>query len=92
MIDEFVLVRGTDSGVRSGTLKQVNGRAVLLHDARIIWEWTEAFTLFELSQNGGGESSRISEKVPQDLVLDAIEVILCSTKAKKNLSRSRNGS
>ena len=90
MIGEFVVVRTDTAGVHMGILAECNGTAVLLRDARRLWRWTEAFTLNEVSQNGVGEASRISQAVPVILLTKAIEVIPCSEKAIKNLSRSRN--
>lgn len=92
MIGEFCIVRTYSAGVHVGTVVECAGTAVLLHDARRIYRWSEAFTLNELSVNGGGEDSRISQPVPRILLTQAIEVIPCSQKAKANLSRSRNGS
>ena len=92
MLNEFVVVRTYSAGVHMGTLVECNGTAVLLKDARRLWRWTKAFTLNEVSQNGVGEESRISEPVPLILLTQGIEVIPCSPKAKTNLSRSRNGS
>ncbi len=91
MIGEFVLVRTYSAGVHMGELVEAAGTAVTLKNARRLYEWTQAFTLSEASQNGVGEQSRISEPVPSILLTQAIEVIPCSPKAKKNLSRSRNG-
>jgi hypothetical protein len=91
MIGEFVIVRTRSAGVHCGVLKEVNGTAALLHDARRIWRWTEAFTLNEIAVGGCGEQSRISRPVPRILLTEAIEVIPCSDEAEKNLRRSRNG-
>lgn len=91
MIGEFVIVRTYSAGVHMGTLAECNGTAVLLKDSRRLWRWQKAFTLNEASQHGVAEESRISEPVPLILLTQAIEVIPCSEKARKNLIRSRNG-
>lgn len=91
MIGQFVIVRTYSAGVHMGTLESCNGTAVILKDARRLWQWSQAFTLNEASQEGVGEDSRISQSVPRILITQAIEVIPCSEKAKANLSRSRNG-
>jgi hypothetical protein len=91
VIGEFVIVRTYSAGVHMGTLRECNGTAVLLEDARRLWRWNNAFTLNEASQEGVGEESRISDPVPAILITQAIEVIPCSQKAKANLARSRNG-
>ena len=92
MIDEFCIFRTRSAGVHCGTLVEMNGLAALVKDARRIWQWQGAFTLHELANSGGAESSRISEPVPRILLTEVIEVIPCTVKAQKNLSRSRNGS
>ena len=91
MIGEFVVVRTSDAGVHMGTLVECLGTAVVLKDSRRLYRWTGAFTLNEVSQQGVGEDSRISQPVPRILLTQAIEVIPCSEKARENLSRSRNG-
>lgn len=91
MVGKFCVFRTYSAGVHCGELREINGTAAIVENARRIWEWTEAFTLNEVSQNGVGEASRISDPVPEILLTQTIEVIPCSPKAKKNLSRSRNG-
>jgi hypothetical protein len=91
MIDSFVIVRTYSAGVHTGYLKQCNGTAVLLREARRVFRWSGAFTLNEMSQNGVSEESRISQPVPEILLTEAIEVIPCSAKAEENLKKSRNG-
>jgi hypothetical protein len=90
VIGSFVVVRTFSAGVHCGTLVESAGTAVTLKDSRRIWRWSGASSLNELSQNGAGKDrTRISEPVPQILLTQAIEVIPCSDKAKKNLSDSR---
>lgn len=91
IMGQFVLVRTYSAGVHMGTLREFAGTAVCLTDARRLWEWHGAFTLHEVSQNGVEEKSRISQPVPLIYLTQATEVLLCSEKAKANLSRSRNG-
>jgi hypothetical protein len=89
VIGQFVIVRTYSAGVHMGTLRECNGTAVLLADARRLWRWRGANTLNEVSQKGVGEGSRISEPVPLILLTQAIEVIPCSEKAKRVLTSSR---
>jgi len=91
MIGRFVIVRTYSAGVHTGYLRACVGTAVELTEARRLWQWTEAFTLNEVSQKGCGEESRISDPVPEILLTQAIEVIPCSEIGAKNLQRSRNG-
>lgn len=91
MIGEFCIVRTRSAGTHMGILESMNGTAVLLSNARRLYQWFGAFTLSEVSLHGCDETSRISESVPKILLTEAIEVIPCSEIARKNLSRSRNG-
>jgi hypothetical protein len=91
LLNQFVIVRTYSAGVHMGTLREFAGTAVVLTDARRLWQWQGAFTLHEASQASVAEASRISEPVPLICLTQAIEVIPCSEKAKANLSRSRNG-
>ena len=91
MIGSFVIVRTYSAGVHMGTLAECNGTNVLLKDARRLFRWGGAFTLHEASVNGVSEDSRISQPVESILLTQAIEVIPCTEKSAKNLSRSRNG-
>lgn len=91
MIGRFVIVRTHSAGVHMGFLRACVGTAVELTESRRLWQWTEAFTLNEVSQKGCGEESRISEPVPEILLTQGIEVLPCSPVAEANLRRSRNG-
>lgn len=90
MIGEFVIVRTLNAGVHVGTLSEFHGTQVVLTDARRIWRWRGANSLHELSLRGCDEEySRISEPVERIAITQAIEVIPCTTTAKKNLTKSR---
>ena len=91
MIGEFCIVRTYSAGVHCGVLDECNGTAVVLKESRRIWRWSNAFTLNEMAVNGCGEDSRISQPVARIMLTEAVEVIPCTDKARKNLSRSRNG-
>lgn len=89
MIGEFCVVRTYSAGVHMGIVKECNGTAVLLADARRLWRWSGANTLNEVSQTGVGQGSRISKPVPLILLTQAIEVIPCSLLARKSLESDR---
>lgn len=89
MIGAYVLVRTFSAGVHMGILRECNGTAVLLTDARRLWRWRGANTLSEVSQKGVGQGSRISEPVPTILLTQAIEIIPCSSVARKSLETSQ---
>lgn len=87
---KFVVVRTRASGVHCGYLMNVSGQHVALLEARRVWRWRGANTLHELSQDGCDKDySRISESVPEIVLLDALEVISCSRDAALNLQESR---
>lgn len=88
--NSFVIVRTYSAGVHCGMLKSIDGKFVVLSDARRIWRWRGANTLHELSQNGASwEYTRISEPVPSIVLTEAIEVLQCSLEAVLNLQESR---
>lgn len=91
-IGKFVIIRSENSGVHTGTLSAVDGSSVELSDSRRIWRWDGANTLSELSLRGAKlEYTRISEPVPEIVILGAIEIIPCSDAARENLTQSRWG-
>lgn len=93
MIGSFVLIRTKNAGVHCGTLAEFHGTCVRLKDARRVWRWRGANSLHELSLTGAAESfTRISEPVEDIYLTEAIEVIPCTEKSRKNLIRSRWGS
>ena len=89
MIGTFCIVRTRSAGIHMGVLAECAGTAVVLTDARRLWNWTGANTLHEIALRGVGEKSRISEAVPRILLTETIEVIPCTEQARKNLTRSR---
>lgn len=87
-----VVVRTRAAGVHIGRLRSVEGREVILDDARRLWRWRGANTLNEVALRGVDEDyTRISEPVEMITLLDAIEVIPTSKAAAENLTRSRWG-
>lgn len=89
LIGKFVVVRTYSAGVHMGTLLQANGTAAMLKDARRLWGWEGANTLHEISLHGVAENSKISEPVELIELTEVIEKLLCTEKAKQNLTRSR---
>lgn len=90
MKGRFVLVRTYSAGVHCGIISEEEGETLVLLDARRIWRWRGANTLNELSQNGADQEwTRISEPVPELKLTNAIEIIPCSSEARKNLTNSR---
>lgn len=90
-IGQVVLVRTYASGVHCGVLAAVHGQRARLRDVHRIWRWRGANTLSELALRGASttEWTRISERTPEQEVLDAIELIPCAEEAADNLRSPR---
>jgi hypothetical protein len=92
MIENLVLVRTYSAGVHVGVLQSQAGTVVKLTDAQRIWRWRGANTLNELAMKGASDDfTRISERVPEITLTEAIEIIPVSPDAQANLLRSRWG-
>jgi hypothetical protein len=84
-----VIVRTYSAGVHFGTLVEKNGEEVTLADARRIWNWQGRNTLNEIALHGVGKKSRVSEPVPRIELLQAIEIIDCTSEAVENLEAAK---
>lgn len=82
----FVVVRTHSAGVHVGTLVSRKGKEVALSNARRIWRWFGANTLHEIALRGVGAGSKVSESVAEITLTEAIEVIVATTEAAKNLA------
>ncbi len=92
MIGQFVVVRAHYAGVHCGVLESMDGKSLVLKDARRIWRWRGAYTLNELATSGASSDySRISEPVAQIALTEACEVIATTDVARENLTQSRWG-
>ncbi len=83
-----VIVRSYDSGVHFGMIKDYDPttRHVTLSNARRLYLW-RGFTLSEVSQNGmTDENAKISQFVPEMIIMNVIELIPTSEKATLDLS------
>lgn len=83
---KFVVIRTYTAGVHYGFLKKKEGKEVTLTQARRLWYWVGAFSLNAVANSGVGEGSKISEPVTEITLTEAIEVIICSKAAQKNLT------
>jgi len=84
---EYVICRTYSAGVFAGYLKERNGKEATLVDARRIWYWEGAATLSELAEKGVSkpESCKFPAPVAQVILTEVIEIISCSSEAKKNI-------
>jgi len=58
MIGKTCIVRTYSAGVFLGTVKERNGKEVLLADARRIWYWDGAASLSQLAMEGTSKPQR----------------------------------
>ena len=84
---KYVIVRTTSAGVFAGYIKSREGQEVVMVEARRIWYWSGAASLSQLAEEGTSDPSNC--KFPQPVkrveLLEAIEIIDCTEKAKKSI-------
>lgn len=82
-----VIVRGDRSGVFFGTLVAKEGTEVELENCRRLWYWDGAASISQLAVNGTKNPSgcKFTVVVPNIIITDAIEIILCTTEAIKSI-------
>lgn len=87
MIGKYCMVRTYSAGVFAGTLKERNGKEVLLTNARRIWYWDGAASLSQLAQSGTSkpDKCKFPEPVDEVLLTEAIEIIPVTDKAKSTI-------
>lgn len=81
-MNRYVLVRTYSAGVHFGYLQAVEGMGVILSNARRLWCWDNAFTLSKVSTEGVGKNSKISCKVAEIALSEAIEIIPMEERAR----------
>lgn len=83
----YVLVRGDRSGVFAGYLESREGREVKLSQCRRIWTWYGAASISQLAIDGTSkpDQCKFPEATETHFVLDAIEVVPATTKAKESI-------
>lgn len=83
----YVIVRTQSAGVFAGFLKLKEGQEVTLLNARRLWYWDGAASLSELSQQGVSkpQNCKFPQTVTQIELLQCVEVISCTEKAKKSI-------
>lgn len=83
---KYVIVRTYSAGVFAGYLDSRNGQEVVLLNARRLWQFFAA-SLSELAQSGTPDSSKCKfpEEVSRVELLQAIEILDVTEKAKKSI-------
>ena len=84
---EYYIVRGDRSGVFFGKIKERNGREVTMTEVRRLWYWEGAASLSQLAKDGTckPEICKFTVTLDEILVLDAIEIDKCTTKAVESI-------
>lgn len=82
-----VIVRTYSAGVFAGVLKSRKGREVVLTNARRLYYWSGAASLSQLSVDGTSNPSncKFPVAVPEVTLLEAIEILPLSDKAKASI-------
>lgn len=85
---KYCIVRGYQSGVWAGYVKEKDGTRVIILNARNIWYWKGAASLAQLSQEGlkNTAESKVTQEVPEMTLLDANTVMPCSEASRVNLT------
>lgn len=86
-IGKEVIVRGEASGVFFGVLAARDGREVRLTDCRRLWYWDGAASISQLAKDGtkAPENCKFTVTVDEIKIIDAIEVIPCTSEAAENI-------
>ena len=77
MIGKTCIVRTYSAGVFLGTVKERNGKEVLLENARRIWYWDGAASLSQLANEGTSkpQNCKFPAPVAEVLLTEVIEII-----------------
>lgn len=83
----YVIVRTYSAGVFVGELVSRKGQEVLMKNARRLWYWKGAASLSQLALDGvsAPKECKFPAAVPSIELLQAIEIIPLSEKARKNI-------
>jgi hypothetical protein len=83
----YVIVRTYSAGVFAGNFYSRNGRAVILQNARRLWQWSGAASLSQLAMEGVSDPTNC--KFPCEVktieLIEPIEIINTTEKAEKSI-------
>ncbi len=84
----YCVVRTYSAGVFCGYVKERNGQEAVVLSARRLHYWDGAASLSQLSQEGvtKPENCRFPMEVPSVELIQVVEVIECSEKARLNIA------
>jgi len=85
---KYVIVRTYSAGVFAGYLESRTGKEVVMRNARRIWYWEGAASLSQLAMEGTSkpEDCKFPCEVDRVELLEAIEILDCTDKAKESIA------
>lgn len=88
-LNKKVIIRGDRSGVFFGTLVAKEGKEVKLENCRRLWWWDGAASISQLATSGTTKPNncKFTVTVSEIIIIDAIEILLCTEKAADNIER-----
>jgi hypothetical protein len=83
----YVIVRTYSAGVFAGWLESRTGQEVVMRDTRRIWYWEGAASLSQMAMEGVKvpDACKFSMVVDRQELLQAIEILNCTEKARINI-------
>lgn len=88
-IGQKVIVRAYGAGVFYGTLKEKDGREVVLTEARRIYRWEGASECIELAEAGCSKDSKITRAAGEIMIEDVNEIHPCTELAIETIDAIR---
>lgn len=83
----YCIIRTYSAGVFAGYIESRNGQEVVIRNVRRIWYWDGANSLSQLAKDGTAKpkNCKFAVEVDKIEVLQAIEIIECTEKARKSI-------
>ena len=86
--NKYYIVRTDRAGVFFGKIKERNHDEITMTDVRKIWHWDGACAVEQLAIDGTKKpyNCKFTVIVPEMIIADPIQIILCTDKAVESLS------
>ena len=86
---EYKIIRTHSAGVFAGYVEARIGQEVVIRNARRLWYWDGAASLSQLANEGvnNPDNCKFAQEVDKIEVLQAIEILDCTEKARKNIAK-----
>lgn len=88
MDKQYYIVRTTNAGVFFGQIKERSHDEVVMINVRKVWYWDGACAVEQLAVDGTSrpDNCKLTVIVPEMIIADPIQVILCTDKAAESLN------